>query len=154
MTIPAERTLILQNVGLIDRLARLLLGAAIMVWAYYSFANTASASSAWLTYSYAIALYPIFTGMLGWDPVYALFRGRSCSDSGSHLCGSLPYQAKALFGVEPRYCDTDADRSLEACHDEPAAHPRHKVWRVDVDPVLYPDDRAWHRYFTRRDGKQ
>lgn len=153
MTTLAEKTQVLQNVGLIDRLTRLLLGASILAWTYYSAVYKELEAAAWVTYSFGIALYPVFTGMLGWDPFYALFGGRTCS-GGSQPCGSLPYQVKALFGRAPRYCDTDVERSLEACHDQPGEHPRHKVWRVDVDPVLYPDDRAWHRFFVRRNRKR
>ena len=149
MTTLAERAQVLQNMGLIDRVIRLFLGTMILGWTYY-FSIQPGMNDDWATYSYGIALYPVFTGMLGWDPFYALFGGRSCRSSGRHPCGSLPYQVKALFGHAPRYCDTDAERSLEACHDDPADHPHHKVWRVDIDPVLYPDDKAWHRYFTQR----
>ena len=82
---------------------------------------------AWVRYAYAIALYPLFTGMLGWDPLYALFGSRTCNSEGRNPCGSLPYQLRALFGRAPRYCDSDLDRSLAGCHDRPAPGSRHQT---------------------------
>jgi hypothetical protein len=141
-----------QNIGLIDRLLRLFIGAALIGAAYYYSAYVdlvARIWDVWGSFSMMIALYPIFTGMLGWDPFYALFHVRSCSITGRNQCGTLPYQVKAMFGHAPKYTESETEHSLESCHDEPVEHPHHKVWRVDEDPILYPDDKAWHSYFLR-----
>ena len=146
-----------QNIGLIDRMLRLLIGAALIGVAYYYSAYDDLAAriwDVWGSYSMMIAVYPILTGMLGWDPFYALFRARSCGDSGRNQCGTLPYQMEAMFGHAPKYTDSETERSLGGSHDDPVEHPHHKVWRVDEDPILYPDDKDWHRYFMRRRVKR
>ena len=60
-----------QNIGLIDRMLRLLIGAALIGVAYYYSAYDDLAAriwDVWGSYSMMIAVYPILTGMLGWDP--------------------------------------------------------------------------------------
>ena len=145
----AEKSHVVENMGLIDRAVRLLFGIALLGITYYYAVHSDVKYSMFEFYSIAIALYPIFTGMFGWDPVYAMLHARTCGDSGRHQCGTLPYQMKAMLGLAPKYCETDAEHSLESCHDEAEEHPRHKVWRVDPEPMLYPDDKAWHRFVTR-----
>ena len=152
MIMPSENAHPKQNIGLIDRVVRLLIGATLIGTAYYYSAEKDLAArlwDVWGSYSMMIAFYPIITGMLGWEPFYALFRVRSCGGSGRNQCGTLPYQVEAMFGHAPRYTESETEHSLEACHDDPVEHPHHKVWRIDQEPMLYPDDRAWHRYFMR-----
>ena len=156
MTTLAEKSHVTQNMGFMDRAVRLFIGVIIMGFAYFigmsgvTGANLGSHEwNVWGSYAMVIALYPILTGMLGWEPLYAMFGVRGCDDAGRNQCGTLPYQFKALIGHSPKYCESDAEHSLEACHDEPEDHPHHKVWRVDEEPMLYPDDRAWHKYFVR-----
>jgi len=142
-----------QNIGLIDRLIRLLIGAVLIGTSYYYVAHmdqVASVWDVWGTYAILIAIYPIMTGMLGWDPFYAALHMRSCGDAGRNQAGTLPYQVEAMFGHTPKYTESDSERSLGSTHDEAKEHPHHKIWRVDEDPILYPDDKAWHRYFMRR----
>lgn len=143
----------LQNIGLLDRVIRLLIGAVLIGTSYYYVAHmdqVASVWDVWGTYAILIAIYPIMTGMLGWDPFYAALHMRSCGDAGRNQAGTLPYQVEAMFGHTPKYTESDSERSLGSTHDEAVEHPHHKIWRVDEDPILYPDDKAWHRYFMRR----
>jgi len=146
----AEKSRVVQNTGFIDRIIRLIVGVALLGSSYYYAVHTGVRVEEFATYFFALSLYPIFTGMFGWDPLYALFHGRTCSDTGRNQCGTLPYQWKAMMGHAPKYCDTDAEHSLEACHDEPIEHPHHKVWRVDEEPIMYPDDKAWRGYLRRK----
>lgn len=146
----AEKSHVVQNMGLVDRAVRLLIGVALLSVSYFYAIHAEGQYQIVEFFSFAIALYPIFTGMFGWDPAYAMFHGRTCSDTGRNQCGTLPYQLKSMMGHAPKYCESDAEHSLEACHDEPEEHPHHKVWRIDEEPILYPDDKAWHRYFTRK----
>ena len=151
----ASNSKVIQNIGLFDRVLRLLIGGALVGVAYHLHTNTGLALPTWGgAYVIAVALYPIFTGMLGWDPFYAMFSGGSCSSSGRNQCGTLPFQMMAMAGHAPGYCDTDAEHSLEACHTGPAEHPHHKVWRVDPEPMLYPDEKAWHQFMTRKQKKE
>lgn len=149
----AEKSHVVQNMGLIDRALRLLIGVALLGVSYYYAIHSGMKFEIFEFYSFAIALYPVFTGMFGWDPFYALFNGRSCSDTGRHQCGTLPYQWKVLMGHAPKYCESDTEHSLESCHDGAEEHPHHKVWRVDEEPMLYPDDKAWRGYFKRNPSK-
>ncbi len=137
----------IQNMGLVDRVLRFSGGALIVgaIVLYYEMEH------AWLpmpvmVYATAISLYPILTGLLGWDPFYGLFSIRSCGEAGRNQCGSFPYQVKAMMGHAPQYCDTDDERSLEACHDEPGERPRHRSWHVDQEPMIYPDDKTLDDY--------
>ena len=146
-----------QNMGLVDRVLRLLIGAALIGTAYYFSAYRDVAArlwDVWGSYSTIIAVYPILTGMLGWEPLYALFRVRSCGTSGRNQCGTLPFQIKAMFDHVPKYTESETEHSLESCRDEPMEHPHHKIWRVDEDPILYPDDKDWHGYFARKSIKK
>lgn len=138
---------VIQNMGLVDRILRfgggaLIVGTIVLYW---------EMRHAWLpmpllVYMTAISIYPILTGLVGWDPLYALLGVRSCRDSGANRCGTFPYQVRALMGRAPLYCDSDDERSLEACHDEPGEKPHHRSWRVDQEPMLYPDDKTLDEY--------
>ena len=150
----AEKSHVVQNMGLIDRVVRLLLGVALVSGSYYFAVHTDAKSEVIASLGFLISLYPIFTGMFGWDPFYEMIHGRTCSDSGRNQCGTLPYQLKAMTDHAPKYCESDAEHSLESCHDEAEEHPHHKVWRVDEDPILYPDDRDWKAYMHRNDAGQ
>lgn len=140
----------LQNMGPLDRVVRfgagaLIIGAVVLYW---------EMKHAWLplplmVYATAIAVYPVLTGLVGWDPLYALFGVRSCGDTGKNQCGTFPYQVKAMMGRAPRYCDAETERSLEACHDAPDERPRHGSWHVDAEPIIYPDDKTLDDYVKR-----
>ena len=140
-----------------DRSLRLLIGAALIGAAYYFSAYQDVAVriwDVWGSFSTLIAIYPILTGMLGWDPLYALLHIRSCGTSPRNQCGTLPFQVKAMFDHVPKYTESETEHSLESCHDEPMERPHHKIWRVDEAPILYPDDKDWHGYFARKHIKE
>lgn len=153
MAIQASKVHPIQNLGPVDRVLRfgggvLIVGSIVLFW---------EMKHAWLplpvmVYATAIAIYPILTGLVGWDPFYALFNIRSCGDNGRNQCGTFPYQLRALMGRAPQYCDSDDERSLEACHDEPGERPHHRSWRVDQEPMLYPDDKTLDEYVKRHPG--
>lgn len=150
----ASKSTVSQNLGLFDRVFRLVAGAALIGVSYHLHTNVGMALHTWGgSYAIAIALYPIFTGLFGWDPLYAMMHARTCNASGRNQCGTLPYQIKAMMGRAPGYCETDTEHSLESCHDGSAEHPRHKVWKVDAEPEIYPDDKAWQRFSTRQHNK-
>lgn len=145
----------IENMGLFDRLARFLIGgAALAYFVFYTELQHPIMMIASQVLVAGICLYLIFTAMMGWEPLYAIFGARSCSRTGRNQCGSLPYQVKALFGHAPRYCDSDAEHSLEACHDDPQERPHHKLWKVDQEPMLYPDDAALDAYVARQSRKE
>lgn len=147
-----------ENIGLLDRVARLVIGGALLgVGLFYLALTPGMLTTAGvdhlLLFGIGISVYPILTAVLGVDPVYHHFGIRSGGDTGFNQCGSFPYQLKAALGRAPKYCEIDDERSLEACHDEPRERPHHKLWRVDQEPMLYPDDAAWAEFSARERRK-
>lgn len=85
---------VLQNLSAIDRAIRIIIGAALV--------------GSWMvlditTINMAMALLPLagalvaLSGLLGWCPVYALFRTKSCGSDQHNRCGTLPFQIRQLF---------------------------------------------------------
>ena len=57
------------NVGMIDRILRILVGAALIYWAY-------THPNAWWGW---IGVVPILTAVVGWCPAYSILGMRTCS---------------------------------------------------------------------------
>ncbi len=54
-----------QNIGLADRLFRLVLGIILVAGAYYFIVATVSKAAFWDTYALLLPVYPILTGAIG-----------------------------------------------------------------------------------------
>ncbi len=150
----AEKVNASQNIGLIDRLARAVVGTVMLAGGslYVAQAGTLHAYTVTETAMLVMMLasiYPLLTGILGVDPFYSIADLKSGGNTGKNQCGTFPYQVKAAMGKAPRYCETDAEHSLASCHDEPEAHPRHAYWHIDQEPMLYPDDAAIEEFAAR-----
>jgi len=146
----AEQVHPIQNMGLIDRMVRFSIGAWVVgMLVFYYRMHSAMLPAPVMFYIIAVCNYLIWASMTGWDPLYALFHLRSGNDAGRNPCGTFPYQVKAILGRAPLYCDTDDERSLEACHVEPQERPVHKVWQVDQEPMIYPDDKTLDEFIVR-----
>ncbi|NOX26920.1 MAG: DUF2892 domain-containing protein [Gammaproteobacteria bacterium] len=105
------------NIGLIDRVARILLGATLVGGAITSILNSSVVT--WQVYVALFAIYPLMTGMLGWDPVYAVGHTKTCDLSDRNRCGTFPYQIDAMLGHNPISDEGyEYDHSLTACHHE------------------------------------
>jgi len=104
---------VVQNQGLVDRLSRIGIGVALIVIAVMSLNN--SAEVVWETYAILLAVYPLLTGMLGWDPLYSLFEVKTCNLTGTNQCGTFPYEVDAALGNEP-LPEKDYDHSLSSSH--------------------------------------
>lgn len=156
MLVKAEEVRVIQNLGLRDRIVRFVLGAMLLAPGITAatgiLAGSGPEMNAWLAGMMAVAVYPLMTAMIGVDPFYRLLGIRSCGDSGTNQCGTLPYQLKARTGDAPAYCETDDTHSLEDCHDEARPLPRHASWSVDQDPMLYPDDVTLAEFAARHKG--
>ncbi len=143
-----------QNQGLVDRVLRVLIGFSMLgggaayVTMGEGFASFASIEPSVLVLM-TLSFYPLLTGIIGWDPVYHLAGFRTCSDSGKNACGTFPYQVKAALGNEPKHCEPNDQHSLEGCHDDPEPLPKHKLWKVDQNPMLYPSDADMDKFATR-----
>lgn len=103
-----SRMSVVQNVGLNDRVLRTILGWGLIGFAFVDLMNGAQVG--WHTYAILLAVYPLLTSILGWDPFYAVFGGKSCDLSERNRCGTFPFQVSAAMGNHP-HCTSDVD-----CH--------------------------------------
>ena len=90
-----------ENIGLLDRMVRFFGGGALMSYGVISAVLTGHDVVS--AVAILLAVYPLMTTMMGWDPIYQLFGARSCSiDGGRNQCGTLPYEVDAALGHKPQ----------------------------------------------------
>lgn len=104
---------VVENISVLDRVVRLLIGmalvAGLVVQIRLSMTQPELAKAlTWETYAALASFYPLLTAMLGWDPIYALFHARSCGTSERNRCGTVGYQVEAALGHHP-----DHDKGYE-----------------------------------------
>ncbi len=148
----SEKSNASQNIGLIDRILRFGIGASMLAGGSLFVIQAGqmhTAMEAATLVMMMLSIYPLMTAVLGVDPFYSLADIRTGGNTGRNQCGTLPYQIRAALGKAPRFCETSDERSLEACHDEPEPHPHHVYWRVDQEPMLYPDDATIEAFAAR-----
>ena len=79
----------IQNIGLIDRVVRMLVGIAmISTWFFYPIESV----SMWFAILPLLGVFPLLSGIIGWCPIYALFHTKSCGMDKHNSCGTLPDQ--------------------------------------------------------------
>ncbi|HEC19453.1 MAG TPA: DUF2892 domain-containing protein [Gammaproteobacteria bacterium] len=79
----------LQNVGLIDRSVRVIVGLAMIgSWFFYPMESV----NLWFALLPLVGIVALLTGILGWCPVYAMFHTKSCGADAHNTCGTLPDQ--------------------------------------------------------------
>ncbi len=69
------------NIGLVERVIRVILGIALLV--YFALQYTALAL-AWNIVLVVVGLVLLFTGIIGYSPIYALFKLESTDFPGIH----------------------------------------------------------------------
>ena len=112
---------IIENVGWLDRIVRMMVGTALLVVPIIFLAMHAmrldegGTVSGWWYVAMLVALYPFWTSSIGWDPVYSLFNVRTCGGSDKNPCGSFPYEVDAAVGHHP-IPDSEVVHSLTAAH--------------------------------------
>lgn len=89
----------IQNLGLADRCFRFILGSLLIGVAFFDLYYGSIAS--WHTYVMLLAIYPIMSAILGWDPFYAAAGSKSCDTSGTNRCGTFPYEVQAALHLLP-----------------------------------------------------
>ena len=105
-----------ENIGLVDRMVRFFAGGILMTYgvlsAFLTGHDVVSATAILL------AVYPLMTTMMGWDPFYEIFGARSCQlEGGRNQCGTLPYELDSALGHEPKPDEGyDYDHSLTGSH--------------------------------------
>ena len=88
---------VLQNVGAIDRTIRVVIGLCMIgVWFFYPIESV----SMWFAALPLLGILPVLSGILGWDPFYALFGKKTCGRDADHPCGSYPDQLSHLVRSE------------------------------------------------------
>ena len=105
-----------ENIGLVDRMVRFFGGGALMTYGVLSALLTGHTVVSAI--AILLAVYPLMTTMMGWDPIYQLFGARSCNlEGGCNQCGTLPYEVDAALGHNPQPDKGyDYDHSLTALH--------------------------------------
>ena len=87
----------LQNIGLIDRSVRVIVGLAmISAWFFYPVESV----SLWFAILPLLGVFPLLSGILGWCPTYAIFHTKSCGTDKRNSCGTLPDQLDHM--IHPR----------------------------------------------------
>lgn len=84
----------LQNIGAIDRTARIIFGIALIS---VCFIVEISSANIWLMVFPLIGIIPLMSGIMGWCPIYAMFHTKSCGLDSHNACGTLPFQIQKLF---------------------------------------------------------
>ena len=98
-----------QNLGLLDRAVRLIVGGAML--AVVAFDGASGTVLGWHAYVAIISIYPLMTGFVGWDPLYSLGHVKSCDLSDRNRCGTLPFSVMAAMGHKHK-CHNGYDCSL------------------------------------------
>lgn len=108
-----------ENIGLIDRMVRFFGGGALLAYGVISIVTTGHDLVS--AVAVLLAIYPLMTTIMGWDPFYQLLGTRTCGlESGRHQCGTLPYEMDAALGNNPQPDKGyEYDRSLTGSHHAP-----------------------------------
>jgi len=84
----------LQNVGLIDRAVRVIVGLGMIgFWFFYPVESV----NIWLAVLALLGVFPLLSGIIGWCPVYAIFHTKSCGTDEKNSCGTFPDQLDHLI---------------------------------------------------------
>ena len=101
MTIATVNSTPVHNLGLIDRMVRFFGGGMLLAYGIVDIVlngNHLAAAAAII-----LAVYPLMTTVMGWDPFYQIIGGRSCSlEGGRNQCGTLPFEVDAAMGHNPK----------------------------------------------------
>ncbi len=98
-----------QNLGLLDRTVRILIGAAMI-----GVVLSATLGNA-LNFLAILAIYPCLTGMFGYDPLYSFKRVKTCDISVKNKCGTYAFQVGNALGKEMA-CNEGYDCSVAGHH--------------------------------------
>ena len=99
----------IQNLGWLDRTMRLIVGAALVAIVLIDLEQRNTLG--WHAYLPIVAIYPLLTGLLGWDPLYATTHIKSCDTSSRNKCGTYPFEVESAIGKDVA-CNDGYDCSL------------------------------------------
>lgn len=105
-----------ENIGLVDRMVRFFGGGALMTFGVISALLTGH--DVMSAIAILLAVYPLMTTIMGWDPIYQLLGARTCAvEGGRNQCGTFPYELDSALGHEPKPDEDYAyDHSLTGSH--------------------------------------
>jgi hypothetical protein len=85
---------VLQNVGLFDRIIRVVVGLAMIgFWFFYPVESV----NIWLALLALVGIYPLLSGILGWCPIYAMLHTKTCGSDEHNSCGTFPDQVEHMM---------------------------------------------------------
>lgn len=99
----------IQNMGWLDRVVRVLVGAGLVGVVFMDI--YAGQPLSWHAYLPIIAIYPLITAIMGWDPLYAAGHVKTCDGSQRNQCGTFPYEVETAVGKDV-HCRDDYDCSV------------------------------------------
>jgi hypothetical protein len=106
-----------ENIGLVDRMVRFFGGGALMAFGVLSALLTKHDVVS--AVAILLAVYPLMTTVMGWDPIYHIFGARTCTveGGGRNTCGTLPYEVDSALGHAPQPDEGyEYDHSLAGSH--------------------------------------
>lgn len=106
------RLRVIQNLGWLDRVIRVVIGTAMLAYPVFQIATSETVQEPWLMYSMLLSIYPLLTAILGYDPLYAQFVIRTCDTSERNQCGTFPYEVDAALGNQPPP-NSNTERTIE-----------------------------------------
>jgi hypothetical protein len=106
---------VVQNIGIVDRMVRVVIATALISIPAYVLSMTDAVFSLGLGIAILLSVYPALTAILGWDPFYSTVSVRTCGNTGWNQCGTLPYEVDAALGHQP-VPNNDYDHSLAGSH--------------------------------------
>ena len=112
MNIRRDQRLVLQNMSWLDRAVRFVIGIVMLFLPLVWLMETTNEAT-WHVYSIIASIYPLLSSILGIDPIYKMFKFRSCGTSKENACGTFPFQVASIFNKKP-VPKTHKEHSLEA----------------------------------------
>ncbi len=115
-----EKIGVQENMSLVDRSLRIVVGLLVNIPMVIVMVNASPMGLEWLAST--VGAYFLLTGMMGWEPIYAVFHGRTCGTSERNRCGTYTYELDAALGHHPHH-----DRGYET----KALKPGERITGVD-----------------------
>jgi hypothetical protein len=110
MELLRKKLRVIQNMGWLDRVLRVLVGMVMLGYPIFLLVTTETIPQ-WPFYSMILSIYPWLTGIIGVDPIYRMFDTRTCDIAGRNACGTFPFEVDAALGNNP-IPKNDGDHSL------------------------------------------
>lgn len=104
-----------QNLGLVDRVVRFILAAALLGGAIAHLMLYGTFITPVHGLFMVLSIYPGLTSIVGWDPFYQMIHVKSCGIGERNQCGTFPYEIDAAMGHHP-VPNSEWDHSLTGSH--------------------------------------